>query len=177
MVSPPISPAVTKPVPITSLDELTAVLEASGDSLCFVKFHASYCRTCKAIAPRFERVARANAQHTYLEVDVGVAKSIARHCRVTSIPYVQAYSGGELITGSSLSKSKWPLFEAMMQRFSRPRSKWSEESSPARPEAEKLVKEVQARAGDLRRAGFQTTNSDDSPQLAARREQHGSVYF
>ena len=176
VVEPPMSPQVAETVPIASMEELAVALESSGDGICIVKFHASYCRTCKAVSPRFERVARANAQHLYLEVDVGLAKSLARHCRVTSIPYVQAYSGGELIAGTSLAKSKWPAFESMMDRFSRPRSEWFEEA-PAEVEADKLVEEAQARAGGLRRAGFQQATAADSQELGHRAQRYGSAYF
>eukprot|EP00966_Prymnesium_polylepis_P089498 2071937-Prymnesium_polylepis.1 len=102
--------------PITSVDELKAELQAAGDdAVCVIKFFGSFCRTCRAIKPRFERVAKAHSQHVYLEVDVGAHRSVARHCGVDVIPHVQLYAGGRRVKSMGIGKQAFHKFEHFLK--------------------------------------------------------------
>lgn len=131
-------------LPINSMVELDAALQAAGNGVCIVKFYAPHCRTCKAIKPKFERAAKMHVQHTYLEVNAGVHRNIARLCGVNTVPYVQFYANGRLLKEMGLDLRAFPKFERLLDD--------GPPFAPS-PEAEELVKELTMRVIDLRRAG------------------------
>jgi thiol-disulfide isomerase/thioredoxin len=60
-----------------------------------VRFHAPYCRACKAMAPHFERFAKNHpeinfVQVSYVKSDPEIS-SLVRRLRVRSVPYGQVY--------------------------------------------------------------------------------------
>ncbi|CAN6623823.1 hypothetical protein TRVA0_009S02432 [Trichomonascus vanleenenianus] len=75
--------------------ELQAYLDAN--ELCVVKFTASWCGPCQAIAPIVERLYREFTNIQLVEVDIDVNKPSASKFSVTSVPtFVFAHRGKEV---------------------------------------------------------------------------------
>ena len=61
----------TEPIDIETELELEEALEAAGDLLVVVDFHAEWCKPCKMIGPVVDELARkAGGKVVFLKVDV-----------------------------------------------------------------------------------------------------------
>ena len=61
----------TEPIDIETELELEEALEAAGDRLVVVDFHAEWCKPCKMIGPVVNELARkASGKVVFLKVDV-----------------------------------------------------------------------------------------------------------
>ena len=109
MAQPAVAPEITKPEagievptdqggavanggfgiqPLTTVPELEEAMAAahSAGRLCVVKFSAPWCTACKAIQPKFKRLARAYPEHDFYEVDFSRCKPLSKHCDITNLP-------------------------------------------------------------------------------------------
>ena len=68
--------------PLRSVTELEAAIEKAGDSrLVVLKFYARWCKSCKAIKPRFERiVTKLGDSCDFYEVDYAAHKAFCERC-------------------------------------------------------------------------------------------------
>jgi thiol-disulfide isomerase/thioredoxin len=71
-------------------------LKAARDRLIVVDFSAEWCGPCKAIAPEFEKLAKATPTATFLHVDVDHVK-VSDAADVRGIPTFKFYVNGELM--------------------------------------------------------------------------------
>jgi thioredoxin 1 len=76
-----------------TFDEL--VLKASGPVL--VDFWAEWCGGCRAVAPILEQIAAENPSLTILKINADDNPQVAYDYRVTSIPAMKLFVGGELV--------------------------------------------------------------------------------
>ena len=74
--------------PLTTVPELEEAMAAahSAGRLCVVKFYAPWCTACKAIQPKFKKLARAYPEHDFYEVDFSRCKPLSKHCDITNLP-------------------------------------------------------------------------------------------
>lgn len=98
---------------ISSLDELDKVI-VSTKRTCLMFLSASYCRTCKALTPKFNRLARQlmedrNMDVTFVKADVSSAsgKLLSRALDVEAVPTFIMFRRGKLY-GEQLSVSRIP---------------------------------------------------------------------
>ncbi|KAI8919129.1 thioredoxin-domain-containing protein [Powellomyces hirtus] len=79
----------------------------NGQKLCVVDFTAAWCGPCKAVAPRFEKLADQYKDVVFLKVDVDENQAIARECGVTAMPTFHIYRAGkklEEVVGADIVK-------------------------------------------------------------------------
>jgi thiol-disulfide isomerase/thioredoxin len=78
----------TEPIDIETELELEEALEAAGDRLVVVDFHAEWCKPCKMIGPVVDELARkASGKVVFLKVDV-------RRCLDPSQPSRRHWANG-----------------------------------------------------------------------------------
>ncbi|CAL1265003.1 unnamed protein product [Larinioides sclopetarius] len=71
---------------IADENDFNGQLEAAGDKLVVVDFHATWCGPCKMIAPFFEGLAEEFQDVVFLKVDVDDVEDVAGQYNVSSIP-------------------------------------------------------------------------------------------
>ncbi|GFQ75068.1 thioredoxin [Trichonephila clavata] len=71
---------------VTSEEDFRAQLDAAGDKLVVVDFHATWCGPCKMIAPFFQELSEENTDVVFLKVDVDEVEDVALQYSVSSIP-------------------------------------------------------------------------------------------
>ncbi|EUC60656.1 thioredoxin [Rhizoctonia solani AG-3 Rhs1AP] len=73
-------------VHVSSLNNLSTILEGAKSQLVVIDFHATWCGPCHQIAPRYEHLAKTNPQVHFLKCDVDAAQDVARHYKVSAMP-------------------------------------------------------------------------------------------
>ncbi|KAF8790160.1 Thioredoxin-2 like protein [Argiope bruennichi] len=71
---------------IADENDFNSQLEAAGDKLVVVDFHATWCGPCKMIAPFFQDLAEEFKDVVFLKVDVDEVEDVAGQYNVSSIP-------------------------------------------------------------------------------------------
>jgi thiol-disulfide isomerase/thioredoxin len=88
---------------IQHVSEYADYLKSIKESACMVKFTATWCGPCRAVAPVFQQLADENAdKFQCLEIDIDDAQEITNHEDVKSIPYFVFYVKGERLDNLSL---------------------------------------------------------------------------
>ena len=105
---------------LSSVEALTAALNgaASDEQVVCIKFYMQSCRMCRAIKPKFERLAGKQGQHSFYEVDVHASRKLARHCGIDNVPAAQFWRAGELVQTQALSPQRFTDFEQSLIRLS-----------------------------------------------------------
>lgn len=80
---------------VTDADFEEKVLKSQKPVL--VDFWAEWCQPCKMIAPVLEEIAETQDKLEIVKLNIDENPSIAAANRVTSIPALHVYSGGELV--------------------------------------------------------------------------------
>ena len=112
-------------MPLGSPANFTALLvakEAAGDQITVIKYQAPWCRTCRAMGPRLDRVAKAFPFAEYYSLEAvrnGKAAGERMHelflsRNATKLPYVEVYRGAELIEAHTIPPSNLELFSQAM---------------------------------------------------------------
>ena len=114
---PPPAPRAVKTIgSVWELDE--AILDAQqSERLMVVKFFAPWCRSCKSIKPRFDKLARARDDIAFYEVSFVAAKETCKHCKITYLPTMHVYAKGELVGAPSITLKSWPAFDKDVTNF------------------------------------------------------------
>ncbi|CUM63537.1 uncharacterized protein PRCAT00001115001 [Priceomyces carsonii] len=81
--------------PITSKQEFADTL--SHDGLVVVDFFATWCGSCKIIAPLLDKFSKEYTQAKFIKVDVDEFGDIAQEYEITAMPTVLFFKGGKLI--------------------------------------------------------------------------------
>lgn len=77
-------------------------LEALGDGLVVIDFHASWCSPCLSFAPTYEKAAQELSSHfTFAKVDVDAVPLLAAEFGVRSIPTLVVLSNGQEVGRAS----------------------------------------------------------------------------
>lgn len=80
---------------VESRAELEQIIAANAKIV--IDFTAAWCGPCKAIAPEFERLAKANPHTLFLKVDVDAASEIAAKFKISAMPtFIGVKGGGEI---------------------------------------------------------------------------------
>lgn len=82
---------------IGTLEEFRAELVAAGDKLVVVDFTAQWCGPCKAMAPKFAKMAEENKDVVFLKVDVDDAPDVSEECGIKCMPTFIFYKNGEKV--------------------------------------------------------------------------------
>ena len=137
MAQPAVAPEITKPEagievptdrggvvanggfgiqPLTTVPELEEAMAAahSAGRLCVVKFSAPWCTACKAIQPKFKRLARAYPEHDFYEVDFSRCKPLSKHCDITMLPTAIILEQGKLVEHAPIRRSDFEAFKGRL---------------------------------------------------------------
>ena len=75
---------------------LAAMSKSAGDKVVAIKFYAGWCRACKTIAPRFERLAKEfGDEAAFFEIEFSANKDLCRRLDIKKLPCVQFFRGAE----------------------------------------------------------------------------------
>ena len=75
---------------------LAAMSKSAGDKVVAIKFYAGWCRACKTIAPRFERLAKEFGEEAaFYEIEFSANKDLCRRLDIKKLPCVQFFRGAE----------------------------------------------------------------------------------
>ena len=88
----------TEPIDIETELELEEALEAAGDRLVVVDFHAEWCKPCKMLTPVVDELARkAGGKVVFLKVDVDEARDLSAAQGVKSMPTLIFFRNGKCV--------------------------------------------------------------------------------
>jgi len=95
------TPPPTRPQPLPDLktaDEYHAFLKANKSQLVVMKFYAGWCRSCKALAPKFLKATQEvySKDIVFAQMDVAKNKDFVRTIGIIALPSVHFY-GNEMI--------------------------------------------------------------------------------
>lgn len=79
------------------MDEFNAELAAAGNKLVVVDFTAQWCGPCKAMAPKFAKMADEIKDVVFLKVDVDDAPDVSEHCGIKCMPTFHFYKNGQKV--------------------------------------------------------------------------------
>lgn len=109
---------------ITKLSRLNDLLfseRCADEHLVVIKFYAKWCRSCKAIANRFEWLAKKYPDARFFEVDYGSNKELCKSLGISTLPYVQIYRCADVqLEGFSCGPSKMSLLSKKLETYSQP---------------------------------------------------------
>jgi thiol-disulfide isomerase/thioredoxin len=105
-----------------TLDEFANLIDEGrrDGKVVVVRFHASWCKTCHAIRPAFDRVAISHPEVIFVDVPVLESNTnIHQGLGVTSIPFGQIYHPRKgLVEEKKLSRNTVSMFEDLIKEHS-----------------------------------------------------------
>lgn len=106
-------------VTVNSLQEYKTVVGDESTRMVAVRFHATYCRACMAVAPHFYRIAKMNPDVVFVDVPVTQANAaLHQGLGVPSLPYGHIYhpqSG--LVEEMKLTRKDIPEFREKLKSY------------------------------------------------------------
>lgn len=79
-------------VTVESLQDYKRVVGEERDRLVMVRFHATYCRACKAVTPHFYKLARAYPSVVFVDIPVTEQNAVLHQgLGVPSLPFCHLY--------------------------------------------------------------------------------------
>jgi len=82
-----------------------------------VDFHAAWCAACKDLMPKYEELAKAHPDVTFLKVDVDELEEIAGSEGASGLPYFVFYSGGTRVATLDGKKAMGGGLESQVKEF------------------------------------------------------------
>ena len=106
-------------VTVNTLQEYKTVVGDETSRLVAVRFHATYCRACMAVAPHFYKLAKLNPDIVFVDVPVNESNaSLHQGLGVPSLPYGHIYhpqSG--LVEEMKLTRKDIPEFREKLKSY------------------------------------------------------------
>lgn len=106
-------------VTVNSLQEYKTVVGDESSRMVAVRFHATYCRACMAVAPHFYKIAKLNPDVVFVDVPVTEANAaLHQGLGVPSLPYGHIYhpqSG--LVEELKLTRKDIPKFREKLRSY------------------------------------------------------------
>ena len=103
-----------------SKDECLKLIDTSMSRLTVFKFYSSFCRACKRIAPRFEKLARENPEIDFVFVQLtdNNKKFIVGELGIPALPYGGIYHPEVgLVETMSVTSKRFTDFEAIFGSY------------------------------------------------------------
>lgn len=104
---------------LTTLEEFKKVVGNEKDKIVVVRWYAPWCKSCKAIAPSFYRLASKLPDVVFVDVPV-TPENVDLHqgLRVPSLPYGHIYHPtGKLVEELKMSKKNFPYFARTLKTY------------------------------------------------------------
>merc|ERR1719217_382009 len=104
--------------PIKTTDDYHQLLQDATDQnrLVVIKFYASWCRACKAMAPKFERVAEDWPDIEFHEILFDDNKKLCKSLGIKILPFMEIIAGSKgKIEGFSCGPSKISLLVGKLE--------------------------------------------------------------
>eukprot|EP00611_Tribonema_gayanum_P028455 TRINITY_DN7323_c0_g1_i3.p1 TRINITY_DN7323_c0_g1~~TRINITY_DN7323_c0_g1_i3.p1 ORF type:complete len:251 (+),score=91.11 TRINITY_DN7323_c0_g1_i3:145-897(+) len=114
-----VDPLSTAPVQhVASSQEYHQLLALNPDKLVVFKWHAPYCRACKAMDLKFRRLALERRDVVFADIDVARAADLKRAHGVAVIPAIHMHAGhlGQ-VEAFPCGPSSAPLLRARVDRY------------------------------------------------------------
>jgi thiol-disulfide isomerase/thioredoxin len=98
---------------VITLDDFREKLKENEDRLLVVRFYSHFCKSCQAITPRFNRLARRNPKVSFLDIPITKDnKDLAEANGVIAVPYAHIYAPNMgLVDEMRIGKMYWDDFE------------------------------------------------------------------
>lgn len=106
-------------VTVDNLREYKAVVGDESSRIVAVRFHATYCRACMAVAPHFYKLAKANPHVVFVDVPVTESNAaLHQGLGVPSLPYGHIYHPqGGLMEEMNLTRKDIPEFREKLHAY------------------------------------------------------------
>jgi len=98
---------------VITLDDFREKLKENEDRLLVVRFYSHFCKSCQAITPRFNRLARRNPKVSFLDIPITKDnKDLSEANGVIAVPYAHIYAPNMgLVDEMRIGKMYWDDFE------------------------------------------------------------------
>lgn len=98
---------------VITLDDFREKVKENEDKLLVVRFYSHFCKSCQAITPRFNRLARRNPKVSFLDIPITKDnKDLAEANGVIAVPYAHIYAPNMgLVDEMRIGKMYWDDFE------------------------------------------------------------------
>lgn len=75
-------------------EEFETALSKVGDELVVIKYYASWCRACKALGPKVEKIARAykDKRVAFYELEFETNKEMCKQLGIKVLPWIEIFS-------------------------------------------------------------------------------------
>jgi len=91
---------------LSGREDYDTALQRSRENLVVIKYYASWCRACKALAPKVEKIARSNPGVTFYEIEFESNKAMCKDIGIRVLPWIQFYQDGKVVESFSCGPSK-----------------------------------------------------------------------
>ncbi|KAI3915194.1 hypothetical protein MKX01_035453 [Papaver californicum] len=95
-------------IDIHSTEEFLNALSQAGEKLVITEFYGTWCGSCRALFPKFCRIAQENKDIVFLKVDFDKNKQMCKSLNVKVLPFFHFYRGADgLLESFSCSLAKF----------------------------------------------------------------------
>ena len=91
---------------VTELTLAEPLTEISKHPLSIVDIYATWCGTCRIMAPKYEQVAKETPQFKFFKIDGEKYSDFSASLPVENLPYIAVFHKGEFVGGKTLSKKE-----------------------------------------------------------------------
>lgn len=104
---------------VETFDEYKKVVGGETEKIVVVRFYARWCKSCRAMAPRFYRLANMNPQISFVEVPVTDTNiDLHQGLGVPSVPFGHIYIPNVgLVEEMKISKQNFTTFESKLDSY------------------------------------------------------------
>ncbi|KAG8457278.1 hypothetical protein KFE25_011952 [Diacronema lutheri] len=82
-------------VRLNGADDFNAAFDVGSDEqLVVVKYYASWCRACKALGPKVEKIARNHPNVRFYELEFEANKALCKELGIKVLPWIEIFKGG-----------------------------------------------------------------------------------